>query len=126
MPVAKIKAFLLHLYPELGRFNPFKQIEVEILLRINPQMKKILRVGLPIFTLVIIFGIGLPIGSLILRLVNQKQIAPPSIEVKVPSAAPTYQSEFLPIKRAIEEFSPSLPDPIPPVLDQKISLEPLE
>lgn len=126
MPVAKIKAFLLHLYPELARFNPFKQIEAELLPRISPQMRKILRVSLPIFTLLIIFGIGFPIGSFILSLVNQKKIAPPPIEVKVPTAAPTYQSEFIPIKRAIEEFSPSLPDPIPPVLDQKISLEPLE
>ncbi len=126
MPVVKIKAFLLHLYPERGRFNPFKQIEAGLLPLISPKMRKILRVSLPIFTLVIIFGIGFPIGSLILNLVNQKKVSPPPIEVKVTPPAPTYQSEFLSIKRAIEEFNPSLPDPIPPVLDQKISLEPLE
>lgn len=126
MPNTEIKAFLLHLYPELSRFNPFKHIEAELLPRISPKMRKILRISLPIFTLVVILGIGLPLGSFILSLINQKQIAPPQIEVKVPTAVPTYQSEFIPIKRAIEDFSSSLPDPIPPVLDQKISLEPLE
>lgn len=126
MPNIKVKTFLLHLYPELSRFNPFKQIETELIPRISPQMRKILRISLPIFALVVILGIGFPLGSFILGLVNQKQVTPPPIEVNVPTAAPTYQSEFIPIKRAIEDFSTSLPDPIPPVLDQKISLEPLE
>lgn len=126
MPITKIKAFLLNLYPELRRFNPFKQIGAELLPLIDPRMKKILRYSLPIFVLVVVLGIGLPIGAFILGLFNQRIVTPPSVTVVTPTAVPTYQSQFIPIKQAIVDFNPGLPDPAPPVVEEKISLEPIE
>lgn len=126
MPTIDLKAFLVNLYPELRRFNPFKQIGDELLPHIDPRMKKVLRFSLPVFILVIVLGIGLPIGSYILSLVSPRIITPPPIVVNTPPTVPTYQSQFLRIKQTIMDFNPSLPDPVPPVVEEKILLETVE
>lgn len=123
MPPINIKAQLVNIYPELKRFNPFKHINIDLLPYLNPRTRRLLRWSLPVFVLLIIFGIGLPIGAFIVGLINQRVVTPPPVTVVTPSPAPTYQSPFLPIKQSIEDFNPSLPDPVPPVIDEKISLE---
>lgn len=124
----KVKAFLLNLYPELTRFPLFAEIaHISHTLApvYDPRVQKILRWGLPIATVLFVLSLGVTIGSFILPFFRPRQVAPAPIEFVPPTAVPTYQSVYLPVKRSIEEFSPQLPDPLPPVFDEKISLEPL-
>ncbi len=123
MPTIKIKAFLLNLYPELHRFNLFKQIQAELLPHLDPRMKNILRISLPIFILVIVLGIGLPLGLFILGFFTPRTVTPPSINVVTQTTTPTYQSPFIPLRNSITDFNPNLPDPAPPVVDSNITLE---
>ena len=122
----KVKNFLLNLYPELARFQRFNQITATIIPTLTPRLKKIIRWGIPIVTIPFVILLGTAIGSWLLGLFFPKQVTPAPIEFVAPTTTPGYQSLFLPLKRAIEEFNPALPDPLPPVFDDRISLEPLE
>lgn len=125
MSVTKIKAFLLNLYPELSRFPIFAQITTTIVPVLAPRVKKVMRWGLPIGTILIVLIFGIRIGGLLLGLFVPKEIFPNPIEIVIPTATSTYQSVFLPLQRSVSDFNPQLPDPLPPVFDEKISLEPL-
>lgn len=125
---AKLKAYLLNLYPELGKFPLFAEIrEISHTLApvYGPRVKKVLRYGLPIATILLVLSLGITLGSWLISLFTPKEVITTPIEFVSPSAVPTYQSQYLPLKRSIEEFSTQLPDPLPPVFDEKISLEPL-
>lgn len=126
MFVTKFKNFLLNLYPELTRFERFNQMTATIIPSLTPRLKKIMRWGLPVLTVIFVLLLGTAVGSWLLALFFPKLVAPSPVEFIAPTATPSYQSPFLPLKRAIEEFNPALPDPLPPVLDDHISLEPLE
>lgn len=125
MFVTKTKAFLLNLYPELSRFPIFAQITAMIVPVLTPRVRKIMRWGLPIGTIFLVLILGLRIGGILLGFFVPKEISPNPIEVIIPTAANTYQSVFLPLQRSVSDFNPQLPDPLPPVFDEKISLEPL-
>lgn len=125
MFVTKIKAFLLNLYPELSRFPVFAQITTTIVPALTPRAKKVMRWGLPISTIFLVLILGIRIGGVLLGFFVPKEISPNPIEVVTPTAAITYQSIFLPLQRSVSDFNPQLPDPLPPVFDEKISLEPL-
>lgn len=123
MSSTKIKIFLLNLYPELRRFNIFKQIENVVLPYIDPRMKTILRFSLPVFLLIIVLGIGLPLGTFILGFFGQRTVTPPPLGIVTQTVAPTYQSKFVPLRTTVENFNPNLPDPAPPVVDSNITLD---
>ena len=123
MLIAKVKAFLLHLYPELRRFNIFKQIQLELSPHLDPRMKVVLRFSLPVFILVVILGIGLPLGSFIVGLFSPRLITPPPLGIVTPVVTSSYQSPFIPLKKTIENFSLILPDPAPPLVDNNIILD---
>lgn len=125
MFVTKIKAFLLNLYPELSRFPVFAQITTTIVPALTPRVKKTMRWGLPIGTIFLVLILGIRIGGFLLGLFVPKEVFPNPVEVVVPTAASTYQSVFLPLQRSVSDFNSQLPDPLPPVFDEKISLEPL-
>lgn len=124
----KIKAFLLNLYPELVRFPLFAEIaHISHTLApvYGPRLKRVLRWTLPIATTILVLSLGLTLGSWLLSLFTPREVTPRPIEVVAPTPTSTYQSAFLPLKRSLEEFNPALPDPLLPVFDEKISLEPL-
>lgn len=123
MFVTKTKAFLLHLYPELARFPIFSEITTTIIPALTPRVKKVMRYGLPIVTVLIVLVLGVKIGSFLLGLFRPATITPTPIEVVTPLPTSTYQSTFLPLRRSVADFNPALPDPLPPVFDEKISLE---
>lgn len=125
MFVTKIKAFLLHLYPELARFPIFAAIGTTIAFNFTPRVKKIMRWGLPVVTVFLVLITGLKIGTFLLGLFRPATITPTPIEVVAPLPTSTYQSTFLPLRRSVSDFNPALPDPLPPVFDEKISLEPI-
>jgi len=125
MFVTKVKAFLLHLYPELARFPIFAMISTTIAFNLTPRVKKIMRWGLPIVTVLVVLVLGVKIGTFLLGLFRPASITPTPIEVTTPSPTSTYQSTFLPLRRSVSDFNPALPDPLPPVFDEKISLEPI-
>lgn len=125
MSVAKIKNLFLNLYPELARLRRFNQITATVIPSLTPRLKKVMRWGIPIVTVLFVVLLGTAIGSWLLGLFFPEKITPTPIEFVAPTAAPGYQSPYLLLKRAIEEFNPVLPDPLPPVFDDKISLEPL-
>jgi len=125
MFVTKIKNFLLNLYPELTRFERFNQMTATLIPSLTPRLKKVMRWGIPIATVLFVLLMGTAIGSWLLGLFFPRQVTPSPIEFTAPTTTPGYQSPFLPLKRSIEEFNPALPDPLPPVLDDQISLEPL-
>ncbi len=125
MFVTKVKAFLLNLYPELARFPRFAQISTTIVPALTPRVKKIMRWGLPIGTIVIVLVLGINIGMFLLGLYRPKVITPTPIEIITPTVTSTYQSNFLPLQRSVQDFNPQLPDPLPPVFDEKVSLEPI-
>jgi hypothetical protein len=125
MFVTKIKAFLLHLYPELARFPIFAKLTTTIAFNLTPGVKKAMRYGLPVITVLIVTVAGLKIGSFLLGLFRPAIITPTPIEFITPTATSTYQSIFLPLQRSVQDFNPALPDPLPPVFDEKISLEPI-
>lgn len=123
MFVTKIKAFLLNLYPELARFPIFAEITTVIVPTLTPRVKKIMRWGLPISTILLVLVLGIRIGTFLLGLYRPKVITVSPIEVITPTIISTYQSSFLPLQRTVQDFNPQLPDPLPPVFDEKISLE---
>lgn len=125
MFVTKVKTLLLNLYPELSRFPIFAQITTTIIPALTPRMKKVMRWGLPIGTIFLVLILGIRMGGVLLGFFVPKEISPTPVEVIIPTAASTYQSVFLPLQRSISDFNPQLPDPLPPVFDEKISLEPL-
>ena len=125
MSGTKVKNFLLNLYPELARFRRFNQITAIVIPTLTPRLKKVMRWGLPLVTVLFVILLGTVIGSWLLGLFFPKQVTPLPIEFIAPTTTPGYQSPFLPLKRSIEEFNPALPDPLPPVFDDRISLEPL-
>ena len=125
MSVTKIKSFLLSLYPELGRLKHFNQITAAIVPIFTPKIKRVVRWGLPIVTALIVLFLGITIGRFVLGFFIPRDIIPAPVELITPAPTSTYQSTFLPIKRSIEDFNPNLPDPLPPVFDDKISLEPI-
>lgn len=122
----KIKSFFLELYPELGKFKLFEELRDKLIPILNPYLKKFLRYGLPIFTVTFVLIIGLAIGGRLSSLQKPKEVLPPSLSVITPAPQEVYQSQFLPVKQAIETFSLNLPDPVPPTLDYGISLDKFE
>lgn len=124
MFVTKIKAFLLDLYPELGRFRLFNQIQAA-LLPWKPQLKKFVRYALPAVILSVVLFVGVSIGAWLIGLFRPKEILPVPFTVTAPTPTSSYQSVYLSIKRSLLDFNAALPDPLPPVFDEKISLEPL-
>ena len=126
MSGTKVKNFLLNLYPELARFQWFNQITATVIPALTPRLKKIMRWSLPTVTVLFVILLGTAIGSWLLGIFFPKQVTPTPIEIIAPTTTPRYQSPFLPLKRAIEEFNPALPEPLPAVFDDKISLESLE
>lgn len=125
MSVTKIKSFLLSLYPELSRLRHFDQISAAIIPAFTPRIRRVVRWGLPIVTAPIVLFLGITIGRFVLGFFIPKEIVPKPVELITPAPTSTYQSTFLPLKRSIEDFNPNLPDPLPPVFDDKISLEPI-
>ncbi len=126
MSVTKIKSFLLNLYPELSHLPIFSQISAAIIPAFTPKVRRVVRWGLPVVTLLIVLLFGLTVGRFILGFFAPKEFIPAPIEFVTPAPTSTYQSTYLPLKRSVEEFNPSLPDPLPPVFDDKISLEPIK
>ena len=122
----KIKIFFLELYPELGKFKIFEELKNKLIPVLNPYLKKFLRFGLPVLTTIFVLIVGLAIGNRLSSLQKNKEILPPTLTAVTPPASEVFQSQFLPIKQAIETFSTVLPDPAPPVVDYKISLEPID
>jgi len=125
MSGTKIKAFLLHLYPELARFPLFKQITTTVIPNLTPRVRTALRYGLPVVTVTLVLVVGVRIGTFLLSLFRPSAVLPTPVTVVTPSPTSTYQSTFLPLSRTVQDFNPQLPDPLPPVFDEKISLEPL-
>ncbi len=125
MFITKIKAFLLNLYPELARFPLFAQISTTIVPSLTPRLKKIMRWGLPTGTVLLVLILGTWIGMFVLGLYRPKEVTVNPIEVITPAVTGNYQSTFIPLQRSIQDFNPQLPDPLPPVFDEKISLEPI-
>lgn len=122
----KLKAFFLELYPELGKFKLFEELKSKLIPILNPYLKKFLRYGLPVFIIAFVLIIGLIIGSRLSALQKPKDVLLPSLSVITPAPLEVYQSQFSPVKQAIETFSLNLPDPVPPTLDYGISLEKFE
>jgi len=122
----KVRAFFLELYPELGKFKLFEEIREKLIPVLNPYLKKILRFGIPTFTVFFVVTLGLLIGNRLSSLQKSKEVLPPSINLVTPPSSEVFQSQFLPVKQAIETFSLNLPDPVPPVVDYKISLETID
>ncbi len=126
MFAAKIKNFLLNLYPELSHLPLFKEITTTIIPSLTPRLRKSFRYGLPVITILFVLVVGTTIGTWFLAVFFPKEITPAPIQIVLPTVAPGYQSPFLSLKRSIEAYNPALPDPIPPVFDVHISLETIE
>jgi len=122
----KIKAFFLELYPELGKLKLFEELKDKLVPILNPYLKKFLRYGIPLFTVFFVIVPGLLIGSRLSSFQKNKDILPPIPNLITPPMSQSFQSQFLSVKQSIETFSLNLPDPVPPVVDYKISLDPIE
>lgn len=120
-----LKQFFAQIYPELMRFKRFADIRNLPLPQIDPRLRTFLRYFLPFITVLIVIVIGLFVGSLIVPFFRPRLITPPEIVVTQPTPTSTYQSPFIVTKTAISNFTPDFPDPVPPVFDQSISLDPL-
>lgn len=122
----KIKQFLFELYPELGRFKLFSVIKENFVPKINPYLKLFIRYGLPIAILTTVLVLGLSLGSFLDQLRQPDLIIPPSLDSTVPAPSSSFQSEFTTIRQSLNSFTIQLPDPVPPVVDYKISLQEIE
>ncbi|MBI3954793.1 hypothetical protein HY333_01995 [Candidatus Collierbacteria bacterium] len=124
----KIKSFLYQLYPELSRLKAVDLHAISpVKFNLTAAQHRLLRLGLPIFLLFIVLTLGTMLGGLFYFLFSNQQ--PPllsSPQLTTPTPTQSYRSEFNPLKKALEDFNPQMPDPLPPVVDDAISLEPLE
>jgi len=121
----KIKSYLAHVYPELTKFVRFQNLAHTQYIQMTERYRIFLRIGIPtiVFFFVLITGIWL--GTLINNLRDQEQIqldSPPGV---APIPKESYVSPYHEIKQQMVEFNPSLPDPLYPLLDYEISLEPI-
>ncbi len=119
----KLKSFLLELYPELGRLEVFAQLKESLIPKLHPYVQKFLRFGLPIFTIVFVLLSGLIIGQRIYKLRQPQDFTPPPLGLITPTQSVVFSSEFTAIRDGIKITNYQLPDPIPPVVDYKITLE---
>jgi len=119
----KTKAFLTHLYPILTRLNYFKNLDHTFYL--PPVLTWTLRIGLPSFIFLTVTYIGIALGSIFSGPLKQNpaDITPPPLPSI--SSSPIYSSPYNAIKEEMLQFSPSLPEPLYPVLDFEISVDPL-
>ena len=126
MWIDKIKKPLLELYPELARLNAFSHLTAEITNLIDPRLKKPLRYGLPVCILLIVLWLGISIGTIIARGIGYSPFTPPEIDPVSPTPINEFVSHLRPLQKAIGDFNPTLPDPIPPSLDYNLTLEPVQ
>ena len=122
----KLKSFFLELYPELGKFKLFEELKEKLVPILNPYLKKFLRFGLPVITVIFVLVAGLAIGKQLSSLQKNKAVTPPILDIVTQPNTEVFQSQFLPVKQAIETFSLNLPDPVPQSVDYGISLEKID
>lgn len=119
----KLKSFILELYPELGKLRVFAQLKETLVPKLHPYTKKFLRFGLPVFTITCVLLSGLIIGQRIYKLRQPQDFTPPPLGLTTITPPVVFSSEFTAIRDGINGISYQLPDPIPPVVDYKITLE---
>ena len=120
----KLKTSLLELYPELGRLPSFGHLASSLSVKINPRYRRLIRILLPIAILLIILWTGINIGQVISQYITNPPLSLQSPPTITPTPTVTYYSSFEANKEAIENFNPTPPDPIQPVLDYDLTLEP--
>ncbi len=120
----KSRAFFLHLYPILARLNWFKNLPNTISLPLP--LTWLLRIGIPSFVFLTIIYVGIALGSLFSgpSSSNLIKLTPPPLPII--SSTPVYTSPYNAIKEEMLKFNPALPDPLYPVLDFEISIDPLK
>lgn len=122
----KIKSFLLHLYPELAKIKPFQDLSLLIPFpKLTPAITRTLRIALPIFVFLFVILSSLVLGQFVMSIVGTKKTTIAPVDLPTPTPTPSYQSQFTTIKRELENFNPAMPDPLYPIIDEKISLEKL-
>lgn len=82
------------------------------------------KVGGAVIGVLIVVMIAVSIGQNIASLNRPKQALPTAIPTVEPTKAVTKSSAFDGIKQEITNFTTQLPDPAPPAVDPKISLNP--
>lgn len=121
----KIKSYIVKIYPELDKIPKFQNLAHLQYVQMTERYRVFLRIGIPTLVFFIVLIIGTWLGTLINSLGNSDQIkleSPPEIS---PVIKKNYSSPYKEIKQKMTEFNPSLPDPLYPVLDYQISLEPI-
>lgn len=124
MSTEKIKALLLELYPELGRFTRFKELTYKYTL--NENFRLTIRYGLPIVTAVTVVSIGIGLGQFANSFIDPATPIfpqPPSI---TPTPTNSYISPYQDLRDRIADFNTTLPDPILPNFDYEIHLDTLQ
>lgn len=122
----KTKAVLIELYPGLARHPEFNKLNQTLFVTIDNRYKTIIRIALPISILLVVIATGISIGQTLNRAMIQNPIilpAPPSI---TPIPTVEYHSPIETNLQNIENFNPALPDPIQPVLDYQMTLDPVK
>jgi hypothetical protein len=123
MWLTKIKTNLLHLYPELGHFKRFQDLPLVESIKINPQMRLVLRYLFPILVLFFVIITGLSLGQILAKFLGSPTIKIASPESITPTPEVVYTSPIEPLKNEIESFSLDTFDPLQPALDYNINLE---
>lgn len=121
----KLKSYLAHVYPELTRFTRFQNLAHAQYIQMTEKYRIFLRIGIPtiVFFLVLITGTWL--GTWVNSLKEADQVGIDSPQGIVPITTQNYTSPYRQIRQQMLEFNPSLPDPLYPVLDYQVSLEPI-
>lgn len=119
----KAKSFILELYPELGKLKFFAQLKEVLIPKLHPYTQKFLRFGLPVAIIVFVLLTGLSVGQRVYKLRQPADITPPPLGLTTPTPDVVFNSEFTVIRDSITSTTYQLPDPVPPVVDYKITLE---
>lgn len=121
----KLKSYFVKIYPELNRFSKFQNLTHLQFLQMTERYRIFLRIGIPTFVFFLVLIIGTWIGTLVNSLNVSEQIKLDPLPGVAPTTHENYSSPYKEIKQKMTEFNPSIPDPLYPVLDYQISLEPI-
>jgi hypothetical protein len=121
----KLKSYFVKIYPELDRLPNFQNLAHLQYIQMTEKYRIFLRIGIPTFVFFFVLIIGTWLGTFINSLGSSDQIKLDSLPGVAPITQESYSSPYKEIKQQMIEFNPSLPDPLYPVLDYQISLEPI-
>ncbi len=84
----------------------------------------ILKIVIPILTILVVLYIGVSLGTSLNQRVKDNGYTTPKIPTITPTPIIKFYSAYEPLRQTIQDFNPSLPDPISPQLDYDITIDP--